>query len=230
MRAFEKLRKNIFKDTMGWVGLLCIVLLGVLVLLYGYKGTFGGFLLALVLGVFLTLVAIAALVIYFIMALASYTKARSRLLAVPGFSEARFQRETERAPRTKNLLLCCDAICYYNGHAVKTIPIREIVWAYQEQDQNGACLKIYTEDGTDYQVQPRPCRKSGTAEALCRYILRLIARKNKGALIGYEESYDELRKRDFKSLVMRTRGREPVDSGLLEQEYIQNNYYAQDLQ
>ncbi len=91
-------------------------------------------------------------------------------------------------------------------------------------------VQIYTKDREKHTIPVTIRKKFGTPDAACRYILRLIARKNKGALIGYEESYEAMCKNAFNQLLMRAQQGEIVDSRLLEQEYIQNDYYIRDLQ
>lgn len=175
--------------------------------------------------------ALLVFVVYAVIVWAAYRKEKEKLYGIPGFSEERFLREIDRAPQIKNVLLCSDAVCFVAaGYFVRTIPIREIVWVYQEPVQAVMYLQIYTRDRERYSVPVQVKKKVGTADMACRYIMRLIARKNKGALIGYQENYEAMLKNDFRSLLMMAQAGEIADSGLLEQEYIQNDYYVRDLQ
>lgn len=80
---------------------------------------------------------------------------------------------------------------------MKVIPIKDIVWVYQEEGNGAASgVKICTVEGERFTV-PVMTKGKQTAPA-SRYLLRLIARKNKGVFIGYK------------------------------QEYVQNNYYEKD--
>ena len=87
---------------------------------------------------------------------------------------------------------------------------------------------IWTKDKREYYVEIVIKKKFGARDAACRYLMRLIARKNKGTLIGYEEEYDQMVKNNFEQILARTQGKEIVSSAALEQEYIQNNYYTKD--
>ncbi len=167
-----------------------------------------------------------SMTIYIVAELYLYDRARKRLRAIPYFSEERFAREIKRAPKIKNILLCSDAVCYYEGFGlslVKVIPIAEIVWAYQGEQR----LCMITKDREKHEIVILTRMKNKDAAA--RYILRLIARKNKGALIGYDRTYEEWYQKDFPRLQAMAQG-EIVNSGWLEQEYIQNNYYERDYQ
>lgn len=232
MKAFEKFLGRIVRGFLFSMAMLCLVLWGVYYLLRGYEGNRSSFYMTLIFGVFLAVVALVGLTGHFLYTVVGYDRAKKRLLRIPGFSEERFQREVARGPQIKNVLLCSDAICYCDGSRVRTIPIREIVWAYQEQPKSKTllCMRIYTVDGDEHQVQIVPRRNAGTAEAVSRYVLRLIARKSKGVPIGYDENLERLWKRNPNELSMRAQGREIVDSGLLEQEYLQNDYYTKDVQ
>lgn len=230
MRAFAKLRKGVVGGIVGWVAMFVFVALIMFFALYDYGGSYESFLMTLVLGGFLLLVASIALVTYIVIVIIGYGRAKDKLAAIPGFSEERFAREVERCPQLRDTLVCSDAICYQMDCITHVIPIREIVWVYQEErGRYGTALTIYILDGKQYQVPIRPCKGAPSGDAAIRYIMRLIARKNKGALIGYKEEYEQLRMQDFGRLVMQTQGHEIVDSALLEQEYIQNDYYMKDL-
>lgn len=230
MSAFTKLRKGVVGGIVGWVAMFVFVALIMFFMLFDYGGSYGELLMALVLGGFLVLVALIALVTYIIIAITGYGKAKGKLASIPGFSEERFAREVERCPQLRDTLICSDAICYQMDCITYVIPIREIVWVYQEErGRYGTAFTIYTLDGKRYQVPIRPCKGAPNADAAIRYLMRLIARKNKGALIGYKEEYEKLRLQGFGRLVMQTQGHEIVDSALLEQEYIQNDYYMKDL-
>ena len=59
-------------------------------------------------------------------------------------------------------------------------------------------------------------------------MLRLIARKRPSAVIGFEESYQQAVNNDFRQLIAKAEEKGTVDSAILEQEYIGNNYYEKD--
>ncbi|MCM1089360.1 MAG: hypothetical protein NC092_05945 [Butyrivibrio sp.] len=229
MRAFDRLRKGVVGGIVSWVAsfLFFSLLMGVLFL--DYDGDFGTFFMALLLGGFLAAVAIIALVTYSVIAFDRYGKAKDKLEAIPGSSEERFAREVERCPQLKNTLISSDAICYSMESIVHIIPIREIVWIYQEKGRYGMGLTMYTADGRRHQVPVRPRKGAPDAEASMRFIMRLTARKNRGAFIGYKEEYERLRVQNFGGLVAHMREQGFADSALLEQEYIQNDYYTKDL-
>lgn len=126
------------------------------------------------------------------------------------------------------MLLCSDAVCYYgSGKLVKVIPIKDIVWVYQEEGNGAASgVKICTREGERFTVPVMT--KGKQAAPASRYLLRLIARKNKGALIGYKQEYEDMFDKDLPRLLMRVSEGEIVDSRLLEQEYVQNNYDERD--
>lgn len=230
MIAFAKLRKGVVGGIVGWVAMFVFVVLIMFFALYGYGGSYESFLMTLVLSGFLLLVAIIVLVTYIAIVIIGYGRAQDKLASIPGFSEERFAREVERCPQLRDTLICSDAICYQMDCITHVIPIREIVWGYQEErGRYGTGLTLYTIDGKRYQVPIRPCKGAPNADAVIRYLMRLIARKNKGALIGYKEEYEKLRMQGFGRLAMLTQGHEIVDSALLEQEYIQNDYYTKDL-
>jgi len=172
-----------------------------------------------------------AVFIYDIVVITTYFNARNRLKGIPGFSSERFDRETPKMPQIKNMVLCSDAICYIGAHEMpKVIPIRDIVWVYQERVQNVLLLHIYTRDRDKHSISVMVKKKHGKSICAARFILRLIARKNKGAIIGYQEAYVKMYENNFRQLLEMTYGKEIIDSNMLEQEYIQNDYYTKDLQ
>lgn len=230
MKGLSKLLKGIIKEAGGLLGilLLCFLMPFIVASVYPSRQNTVGL---MVLFVFLLVILFVVLTIYGVIIWMVYRQAKDKLYAIPGFSEERFLRELEKAPRIRKVLLCSDAICYADGgYMVKTIPIKDIVWAYQEQVQRVPYVQIYTRDREKYSVPVTIKRKFGRADAASRYILRLIARKNTGALIGYDENYDAMRKNAFSQLLARAQQGGIADSVLLEQEYIQNNYYERDLQ
>ena len=229
MKGFGKLLKGMIWEAVT-LFILALILLALLIGVGFHQSLEVVVGLTLMFLLFLA-VAFVILLVYGIVLLVVYGKAKDKLYAIPGFSEDRFLREIDRAPRINRILLCSDAICYTGtGYMVKTIPIRDIVWAYQEQVQAVQRIQIYTRDREEHSVPVTIRKKFGTADAASRYILRLIARKNKGALIGYEESYEAMYKNNFNQLLMRAQQGEIADSRMLEQEYIQNDYYVKDLQ
>ncbi len=226
MKSFRKLLKGFI---VSLIGILAAALLFFGLMVICMFAVSAEYLLQTILFFLLfTVLGFIALLVYGIVVVCLYDKAKEKLRSIPGFSEERFEREVARGPKIKNMLLCSDAICYYGGSGVfRTIPIRDIVWVYQDQIKYVMNIHIVTRDKEESIMAV--AAKGKSVDAACRYILRLIARKNKGALIGYEESYQTLFKNDFPRLVMRAQG-EIVDSRLLEQEYIQNNYYEKDFQ
>jgi len=229
MQSFKKLLKGITGGIIT-IFVLAIILL-VLVIICGVRTSFaylvGMFLFYLIIMAF----ACTALIIYGVIVFSTYKRERNKLMSVPGFSPERFERETARFPQISDVLLCSDAICYSTGgFMVKTIPIKDIVWAFQEEKQGTMSITIYTVDKERFSVPVFIKKKYGTRDMASRCILRLIARKNKGALIGYNDSFEAMCKNSFDQLLMQTRGGEIIDSGMLEQEYIKNNYYEKDFQ
>jgi len=175
-------------------------------------------------GLFLLVFLIYGIIIWL-----SYLKAKDNMKNIPGFSIDRFEREVTRSPKLKNMLICSDAICFYNSfYMVRTIPLKDIVWAYQEQSQNLVGLKICTRDGECYSVPVMIKRKVGKKDMAERYLLRLIARKNKGVMIGYSEIQEKMFQNALSQFLQEMPQIEVVDSALLEQEYIQNDYYIKD--
>lgn len=230
MPSLRKISFGFVKTIVG--NFLLLLLLLVLIVLSGLHGndieTFLGTFIIFI--IFIGIVFLV-LVVYLIVGLSFAAKAKDQLRNIRNFDEDRFEREVKRAPKMKNLLVCSDAICFFgNGNIVRVIPIEDIVWAYQAEEQNGAHLKIYLRDKTEFKVPVIIKKKIGTRDMACRYILRLIARKSPGVLIGYEEEYETMAKRDFNQLLLRIQGKEIVDSRVLEQEYIANNYYVRDFQ
>lgn len=229
MHSFKKLLKGI-NGYIITIFVLALVLF-FLVLAGGIRTSFDNLIGMLVFYVLFMAFACVVMLIYGILLYCTYDREKDRLMAIPGFSAERFERETAKSPQISDILLCSDAICYRNGgYFVKTIPIKDIVWAYQEERQGSLIMNIYTRDKSRFSFPVTIKKKYGTRDMACRYILRLIARKNKGALIGYDSSYEAMYKNNFDQLLMKTYGGEIADSRLLEQEYIQNNYYEKDLQ
>ena len=227
------LRKLSFRFLKTIVGIfLLLLLLLFLVVMSGLHGKdIETFLATFIIFIIFIGIAFLVLVVYLIVGLSFAARAKDQLKNIRCFDEDRFEREVKRAPKMKNLLLCSDAICFCgNGNIVRVIPIEDIVWVYQAEDQNGAYLKIYLRDKTEFKVPVIIKKKIGTRDMACRYILRLIARKSSGVLIGYEEEYETIAKRDFNQLLLRMQAKEIVDSRVLEQEYIANNYYVRDFQ
>ncbi len=229
MRNFRKLLKDF------WSGLLGLLFMGLFLaaaVFFGVmKNTLEGAIVILLCYVFFSTLILIAVIIYSIVIFVSYSNAKLKLQAIPGFSAERFGRETDRMPKIGNLVLCSDAICFAGRYSqVSVIPIKDIVWVYQEQVQNVLFLQIHTNAREKYSLQMIMRKKYGNREMACRFLLRLIARKNKGAIIGYKESYDQMYQNHFEQMLEMTKGKEVVDSRLLEQEYIQNDYYTRDLQ
>lgn len=160
-----------------------------------------------------------------------FKKGSMKLEQIAGFSKSRFERETEKSPKAKYLLLSSDAIVYMNNWRLCVIPINDVVWAYQEtiSAKAAACaLVIWTRDKKVYNIRLRIKKKEGDPEKWYRYMMRLIARKRPAALIGYEDEYQECIRKEFSKLVRRSDEIATVSSEQLEQEYILHNYYEQD--
>lgn len=229
MHSFRKLLKGITSGIIT-VFVLSIILLFI-ALFCGVRTSFEYLVGVILFYLLIMALACVVLLIYGLIVFCTYKREQNRLMSIPGFSAERFERETARAPQISNVLLCSDAICYTTGgFMIRTIPIRDIVWAFQEEQQNSLSITVYTVEKERFSIPITIKKKYGTRDMASRYILRLIARKNKGALIGYNDSYEAMCKNNFDRLLMNTRGREIIDSRILEQEYIQNNYYEKDLQ
>jgi len=220
--------RRLFRGFLGLVGSICILGLVMLILTFACGGDY---LFEVLLFYFLiAFLVFMGILIFGIVVLSQYEKAKQKLYAIPGFSEERFARETSRAPKIKNMVLCSDAICYYgNTYLPKTIAIQEIVWAYQgtnPREEFGLVLCLW--DGEKVSVPVKAKLKQ--REAALRYVLRLIARKNKGVLLGYREEYENLFCRNRSELLAMVQEGGLTDSNALEQEYVQNDYYKKDFQ
>ncbi len=180
---------------------------------------------------FFCFVAFIAIMIFVVFMLVNYYKSKDKLQQIAGFDSERFDRETARIPRMGNIVLCSDAICF-NGKNCKihVIPIKDIVWVYPEKVQTATFLQIYTNDAENYALNIVMKKKYGNPDMASRFIMRLIARKNKGALIGYKKEYEDMYQNNFRELLTLTQGKEVVDSRWLERGYIENDYYTKDLQ
>lgn len=232
MKNLRKLTKGIIGSMIGLLAVMIFLL--VICLFYKKSST------EVLVGILVTYLLFAELVaaavgIYLVVVFCVYKKAKEKLRAIPGFSEARFERETGRMPQYKNILLCSDAICYADSaYLVRVIPLADIIWVYQDDQKNTlrSTLWIYTKTKDKYGIFVSMKGKGAlkNVEAGRRYLMRLIARKNKNVIIGYDDSCEQMYKNNFEQLLMRTRGREIVDSAVLEQEYIANNYYQKDFQ
>lgn len=174
-------------------------------------------------------IAWVLIIVYGIVIFSSYKKAKERLRSIPGFQEERFEREVERAPKIQNIVICSDALCFRGaGGTIKVVPIQDIVWAYENARGKREALHIWTKEKKFYGIDISIKKKFGSREAGCRYLLRLIARKNKGTIIGYDQEYEQMIKRDFNRMLAKIQGKEIIGSAVLEQEYIENNYYMKD--
>lgn len=235
MKSFRKVLKGLVGSVVT-IAVLLLIVLGLLVSLGLSSSSGEKRVLTLIVGVvFLALVLLGA-GIYALIFMIAYNNAQKKLREIPGFSEARFEREVARSPQVHRLLMCSDAICYADSsYLVKVIPMTDILWVYQQDTASGSTyMQFYTKDRQKHTVnvlavgrmQPRRLR----SEMAVRYILRLIARKNKNVIIGYSADVHQLYKKDFEQLLRRAGGREIIDSATLEMEYIQNNYYQLDFQ
>lgn len=229
MKNFRRLLSELwsFLGTMVFLGglILAAVIFGLC------NQSFDDAIVLVICYLFFSVVANIAILIYVVFMLVNYYKAKRRLQEIPGFDAERFDRETARIPRMGNIVLCSDAICF-NGKNCKihVIPIKNIVWLYPEKVQAATFLQIYTNDAENYALNVVMKKKYGNVDMASRFIMRLIARKNKGALIGYKQEYEEMYQNNFRELLTLTQGKEIVDSRWLEREYIQNDYYTKDLQ
>lgn len=227
MKKLKKLTKGFINLVIG-IFVLSLLWLG-MAIYAGLQQSLDYLVGVLIMYIVFVLVVWALILIYGIVVFSSYKKAKDTLHQIPGFQEERFQREVEKAPKIKNVVICSDAICFRaGGGTVKAVPLQDIVWAYEDNHRNGEFLHIWTKDKREYYVEIVIKKKFGARDAACRYLMRLIARKNKGTLIGYEEEYDQMVKNNFEQILARTQGKEIVSSAALEQEYIQNNYYTKD--
>lgn len=226
------LRKLTFAFVRMIAGVFFLELLFLFLLICGgLLGDLESFVLSAVFFLILIGIVFLILVVYGIVGMSFSLKAKDKLRNIPGFDIDRFEREVKRAPKMKNVVVCSDAICYLsNGNLIRVIPIQDIVWAYQGEEQKNAYLQIYCYDKTEHRIPVLIKKRLINSEKACRYILRLIARKSPGTLIGYEEIYEKMVKNDFQQLLFRAQGKTIVNSAALEQEYIANNYYVQDFQ
>ncbi len=229
MKKLRKVLKGIVSDAVAVVVVLVILLL--LVIFYG-KGPAPE---ELIVRIFLYLIFagmfLAAMGIYLLVVFLQYRQGKAVLRGIPGFSEARFEREAERGPQFVQMVAVSDAICYAGiDHITHIIPMTDIIWVYQPESVNG--LWIYTRDRDLHKINVRIKGKGAAknGEKGARYLMRLIARKNKNVLLGYNPSYEELYRHDFAGLCRLAQGREIVDSAWLEREYIENDYYHKDFQ
>lgn len=230
MKGFGRVLKDFWNLQLSLLVLGAFVLI-IVVLGCSTMNSVDDLLVLLVCFVIFAGLALLAVFIYDLVIILIYFSARKQIKAIPGFSAERFEREVARMPRIGNLVLCSDAICYSGTcNQAKVIPIHNVLWAYQEQVQNVLFLQIYTKDREKHSLQIVMKKKYGNRDMAVRFLLRLIARKNKGAIIGYKEDYETMFEKNFHQLLEMTRGKEIVDSRLLEQEYVQNNYYVRDLQ
>lgn len=225
MKSLRKLLKGIVSD-----GVAIAVVLAILLALVVFGSDRSGeevVLQVFFCGLFLVVV-IAAVGIYLAVVLYRYGQAENELCAIPGFSKERFEREAQRAPQFVRLIAVCDAICYAGvDHMACVIPLQDVIWAYQPDGAN--VLNVYTRDREIHKISVF-IKGKGNPQKGIRYLMRLIARKNKNALIGYNSSYEELYKHDFARLLGMAGGRGIVDSGWLEQEYVEHDYYHMDFQ
>lgn len=229
MKSLRKLLKGIVGDSVTAVVIMIILLL--LLIFGGKRSTMEDFVLQIFAYVIFAGAALIAGGVYLIVVFYRYGQAQASLTAIPGFSVERFAREAERSPQFTRLIAVSDAVCYAGSdHMACVIPMTDIIWVYQPDAAN--VLWIYTKDRDIHKIN---VHFKGRAAAKniqkgIRYLMRLIARKNKNVLIGYNASYEELYRHDFARLLGMARGREIVDSGWLEREYIENDYYHKDFQ
>lgn len=227
MKCLRKLFRG-FWGLAAQVGILGAVLLAMVLLALFTNGDY--ILEILLFFLLLIFLALVGLVIFGIVVLSQYEKVKQELWKIPGFSPERLEREAPRAPKIKNMVICSDAICYYgNTFLPKVLPLRDVVWAYQSQEPGeGRGVMICTQDGEKALVPVMIKHKQ--SDAAMRYVLRLIARKNKNALIGYGQEYEYMFRQDLGGLRLRVQQGGSEDSALLEQEYLQMDYYTKDFQ
>ena len=234
MKCFRKLLKGLISSVVT-IAVLLLLVLGLGVFL-GLRSSFERLVLSLVIDVVFIVLLLLGGGIYAFIVMNAYEKAQKKLRAISGFSQERFEREVAKAPQVYRLLLSSDALCYTDScYLVKVIPMTDILWVYQEDWKNSTIrVQIYTKDRQKHSVSilaEGKVRERGLrSEKAARYILRLIARKNKNVIIGYDANLEQLYKKDFEQLLRRASGREIIDSATLEMEYIQNNYYQLDYQ
>lgn len=229
MKSLRKLLKGIVGDGVTVVVIMVILLL--LLLFGGKRSTMEDFVLQMFVYVIFAGAFLIAGGIYLIVIFYRYGQAKESLLAIPGFSEARFEREAGRSPQFTRLIAISDAVCYAGAdHIACVIPVSDIIWVYQPDSAN--VLWIYTKDRDIHKINVHVKGKaaSGNSQKGLRYLMRLIARKNKNVLIGYNASYEDMYRKDFARLLSMAQGREIIDSGWLEREYIENDYYHKDFQ
>lgn len=227
MKSFSRLITKSIWSIIG-IALFFLVLFLIVFFLGSYESVEELIGVALIFLLFFA-VAFVVLLVYIAIILASYERAKKVLRGIPGFSEERFGREVVRYPQMQNLLACSDAISFYNSYyIVRTIALKDIIWAYQEQSTKIVGISVYTRSGEHISIPIMMKRKHGRVDAAGRYLLRLIARKNKGIQIGYNENAEKLFHKDFGRFMREIPYAEVVHSAVLEQEYIQNDYYTKD--
>lgn len=233
MKRLKKLAYgNVILTSIFCVGSMAVIFLGCLSILFFTDSDDGGvtvsaYIISMIIaiGILVFIFGIFGLILwlssYFI-----YKKQLDVLLSIPGFNRERFEREIEHAPKMKNVLASSDAICFlrntpFAGSSLRVIPIQEIVWVCENKD---ASFDIYTVKKEVMTIRPL---KRDTRNI--KYLLRLIARKQQGIIVGYDVNLDRMFKQDFQRFMQITASRiQTVRSDWLEQQYIQNGYYVKD--
>lgn len=229
MPNLRKFQKEFIKSSISiFLGILLFILLLLFLFIVGGVDDYVIFFIMAILFLIACSVTVIAVLIMVVILLFAFREGREELTKITGFDVHRFNREIERAPKMQKLLISSDAICYFSGLQMKIVPVGEIVWAYVEQKGGSVFVTVYTCQKEKYSIPIFIKKKYGTAEKASGYLLRLIARKRPSAVIGFEESYQQAVNNDFRQLIAKAEEKGTVDSAILEQEYIGNNYYEKD--
>lgn len=210
--------------------LLSSAVIAVLFIVCGIAASKDGIGPAIAVAIILMVLAVILFVMW-VVAFVTYSNAKRVLTNISGFDEERFEREIEKAPKMKNVLLSSDAICFVTDASfVDVIPLVDVIWAFAGTNN---AIYVYTKEKQMYTVRPvikvkKKERKNVNFEQYVKYILRLIARKQKYVRIGYDINIEESFKKDFASFLKIGQNIETIDSVSLEQLYIEQDYYTKD--
>lgn len=230
---FAKMMKMCIPSVLSEIGIflvsvvLCLVL--IIVTSFSSGNSEDVFIVLLFFYIILLIMGIIAVISLFLLHLLSVILANKKLTNIPGFSKERLQRELARMPKFKKIYACSDAIVYLDQYSmVQTIALDDIIWAYKTYAVKYDEIELGLVTGKMVKILVKESPSVINKGAAINYLLRLIARKNKGILIGYDESLEVSFKKDFDSFLQEANKIEVVESEVLEQEYIKNNYYEKD--
>ena len=186
-------------------------------------------LLMILLYIVMVIMISVAIIVMAILHLSSAFIANNVIKKIPGFSKERFEREVEKGPVLKKVYVCSDVIIYVDKYdIIHAIPTDNVIWAYSTYAYNPGEVTLGLKNGKKAIVYIRDKKAMVNKGAGSRYVLRLIARKNIGVEIGYDQSLENRFKNNFNLFLSEASRIQVVDSSVLEQEYIANNYYEKD--